>query len=159
MYEEDKESQNKEIIYVGGKHRQLELEMKAEPLGITFKEVKKIEDEQFINLVSLMRSVSHNKAITCDKKVIEIEEKFEEEVAIPKVKPSKPEYDMELYSSYQDCQTKFRNDDRIRIFRDVLDTDLNDMKIVKMLKPYFKVSMPRVDSKRIKVFISGNKMN
>jgi hypothetical protein len=28
-----------------------------------------------------------------------------------------------------------------------------------MLKPYFKVSMPRVDSKRIKVFISGNKMN
>jgi hypothetical protein len=53
------------------KQHQLELQMKANRLGIALEEVKKREDEQFMNMVMLMGSASSNSnAITCDKKII-----------------------------------------------------------------------------------------
>jgi hypothetical protein len=51
-----------------------------------------------------------------------------------------------------DRKTKCTNEERIRIFQEVSNTNLKEMKIVSILEPYFKVSMTRLDSKQIKLF-------
>jgi uncharacterized Fe-S radical SAM superfamily protein PflX len=63
---------------------------------------------------------------------------------------------MDIYLSHLDCQTKYTNEKRMWIFKEVIDTYLTDLKIVKFSKPYFKVSMALVDNKRINVFQMSN---
>jgi hypothetical protein len=55
-----------------------------------------------------------------------------------------------------DWQTKYTNDEKVRIFGYVWDTDLSDLKIVIILKLYFKVSMVCVETERIKVIRVNN---
>jgi hypothetical protein len=96
-----------------------------------------------------------------DSKVIEVNDEFEETESIkPKVKnAAKPEYDMDFDLSNLDGETKYTNEDRIRIFKEMFDKDVIDIKIPNFLKPSFKVSMIREDNKRIKVLqVSNNKV-
>jgi hypothetical protein len=54
---------------------------------------------------------------------------------------------MDPFLSHLINETKYTNQDRIRIFKEVISPDLTDMKISKSLKPYFIVSSVRVDKK------------
>jgi hypothetical protein len=101
--------------------------MKAEQLVITLEEVKMREDEHLINMVMLFVSVISN-IITCDTKVIEINEEFKEDIEPIKPKGSKKifrkaaqaaqanpkfKYHMDIYLSHLDCQTKYTNEKRM----------------------------------------------
>jgi hypothetical protein len=112
-----------------------------------------------------MGSISrNNKEIIYDKKIFDDKfeiEKFDEPeliviAAVTKKSISKTtkheEYDKNFYLSRLNSQTKFTFEDRIEIFKEVLDTNLTDMKISKVLKLSFKVSMTRINNKRIKIF-------
>jgi hypothetical protein len=119
-------------------------------------------------MAMLMKSFSDNYTITCDKKIVEICEEFqidafennEPKLKINKTasyattkkvmtKTYKSEYDMNLYLSILDSQTKYTIEERNRIFKEVFDTNRTDVKTAKLRKPFFKISMTRIDSIRI----------
>jgi hypothetical protein len=141
--------------------------MKEDQLVIALEGVKKREVEQLMNMVLLMESVSTcHKEITCDKKIVEVNEELEIEefedvepnrkITITSIKnttkTSKLQYNMDLYLSHHNSQTKYLNEDRIRTLKKGFDTDITDMKKSQAVKPSFKVSMTCVDNKRPKVF-------
>jgi hypothetical protein len=54
---------------------------------------------------------------------------------------------MNLYLSNLDTQSKFPNEERIRIFKETFDTVLTGMKIAKFLQPYiFEMLVYRIIS-------------
>jgi hypothetical protein len=63
---------------------------------------------------------------------------------------------MNRYLFNLDSETKYTNEDRIWFFKEILETDRTDMKIAKILKSYFMVSMTHVDNKWITVFQVSN---
>jgi hypothetical protein len=94
-------------------------------------------------MVLLMESVSRcHKEITCDKKIVEVNEELEIEefedvepnrkitkTATKKAtKTSKLQYNMDLYLSHHNSETKYLNENRIRTLKKVFDTDLKNMK-------------------------------